>query len=185
MKKTWGEIRKGDALDLGGRTWVVDKIKPGKKKAEVKISHKGNVVRDTVKLKDKVRIAERAAPAAPRKPAKAAEPKKMPPEPPKPATGNPWETQQDRLERKLDEVLGAKLMGESVDGEKTYYVPPIDITTVASHMVIFHGGTGGEVDETVMLKTHAKQHADAEAGARALPIAHWHTERRPAQGKRK
>ena len=28
MKKPWSKIRKGDVLDLGGREWAVEKIKP-------------------------------------------------------------------------------------------------------------------------------------------------------------
>lgn len=185
MKKTWSKIRKGDVLDLGGREWTVEKIKPGKKKAEVKIRHKSNVVRDTVKLADKVRIAERSAPAAPRKAEKPAPPKKMPKKPPQPAHGDPWETQQDRIEKKLDEILGAKLVGESIDGERTYYVPPVDVTTVAAHLLIFHGGVDAHEDAAGMLHRHAAEHAAAERGETTLAMVHWHTEQRPTTGKKK
>ena len=185
MKKPWSKIRKGDVLDLGGREWTVEKIKPGKKKAEVKIRHKSNVVRDTVKLADKVRIAERSAPPAPRKAEKPAPPKKMPKKPPQPAHGDPWETQQDRIEKKLDEILGAKLVGESTDGERTYYVPPVDVTTVASHLLIFHGGVDPHEDGAGMLKRHAAEHEAAEHGETTLTMPHWHTEQRPTTGKKK
>lgn len=185
MKKPWSKIRKGDVLDLGGREWTVEKIKPGKKKAEVKIRHKSNVVRDTVRLADKVRIAERRATSAPQKPAKTKPPKKMPPEPPKPAEGDPWETQQDRIERKLDDILGAKLVGESIDGAATYYVPPVDVTTIAAHLLIFHGGVDAHEAGADMLKRHAAEHAAAERGETTLTMPHWHTEQRPTTGKKK
>lgn len=183
MKKRWSEIRRGDVLELGGREWTVEKIKPGKKKAEVKIRHKSNTVRDTVKLDDKVRIAERAT-AAPTRVAKPKPPKRMPAEPPVPADGDPWETQQDRIEKKLDKILGAKLVGESTDGEATYYVPPVDVTTVAAHLLIFHGGVDPHEDGAGMLKRHAAEHAAAEAGETRLTMPHWHTEQRPTTGKK-
>lgn len=182
MKKRWSEIRRGDVLDLGGREWTVEKIKPGKKKAEVKIRHKSNVVRDKVKLADKVRVAERAQRA--KTTSARSTPKKMPTTPPVPATGNPWETQQDRIERKLGELLEARLVGESTDGGAAYYVPPVDVTTIAAHMLIFHGGATG-IDELEMLTRHAAEHAAAERGEARLNIDHWHTPQRPAPAKGK
>lgn len=185
MKKRWSEIRRGDIVAAGGRDWEVLKITLGKKKAEVKIRHKSNVVRDTVRLADKVRIAERKATSARPTPAKVKPPKKMPPEPPKPADGDPWETQQDRIEKKLDSILGAKLVGESIDGAATYYVPPVDASTIAAHLLIFHGGIGEGEEETDMLKRHVGEHAAAEAGETTLTMPHWHTEQRPTTGKKK
>lgn len=186
MKKRWGVIRKGDILDLGGKPWTVEKIKPGKRKAEVKIRHRGNVVKDTVRLDDKVRVLERAS-ASQRSAPAASEPVKprpMPTEPPKKATGNPWETQQDRIEQKLDEILGARLVGESKDGGETYYVPPVDGSTVASHLLIFHA-EGPQPGETVedMLMRHGEEHKAAERGEASLRVTHWHTEKRPKGSK--
>lgn len=40
-KTTWAKIEKGAVVELNGRPYLVEKIKPGKKTAEVKLSHKG------------------------------------------------------------------------------------------------------------------------------------------------
>lgn len=189
-KVRWAKIQRGEVVELGGREWTVEKIEHGKKKATVKIRHKGNVVRDKVALTDKVRVvaldplvATRGRPQRQRsEPAKAIEP--MPPAPPTPATGSPWETQNDRIEAMLGDVLRARLVGESVDGAKTYYVPPVDVTTIASHLTIFHDGTTPGEDEFKMLERHANEHAAAERGKTALALPHWHTEQRPTEKKK-
>lgn len=186
MKKPWSKVKKGDRLDLGGRTWTVEKIKPGKKKAEVKIRHKSNVVRDTVKLADKVRIADKPEPVQRRRaeppPAK---PKKQKKRPPEPATGDPWETQQDRIEKHLERILGARLVGEATDPDAGYYVPHVDVTTVASHLAIYHGAIDPGMSEVEMLAQHEKEHAEHLDGERRFTMNHWHTEKRPTTGKKK
>lgn len=186
MKKPWSKIKKGDALDLGGRVWTVEKIKPGKKKAEVKIRHKSNVVRDTVRLDDKVRIAEKPEPPRSRRTAEAApaKPKKQAKKPPAPAEGDPWETQQDRIEKQLA-VIGARLVGEATDADAGYYVPDVDVTTVASHLLVFHGTFDPAEDATQMSNRHALEHEEHLAGKRTFKINHWHTENRPTTGKKK
>ncbi|WP_242086004.1 hypothetical protein [Microbacterium lacticum] len=40
-KTTWAKVEKGAVVELNGRPYLVEKIKPGKKTAEVKLSHKG------------------------------------------------------------------------------------------------------------------------------------------------
>lgn len=188
MKKPWSKVKKGDVLDLGGRQWTVEKIKPGKKKAEVRIRHKSNVVRDTVKLAEKVRISdappprERRAPAAPAKPAKQ---KKQKVTPPIAAHGDPWETQQDRIEKQLAKILGARMVGEATDPDVGYFVPPVDITTVAGHLAIFHGTIDPTADVADMLAQHALEHEEHLAGDRRFVQNHWHTEQRPTTGKKK
>lgn len=197
MKKPWSKIRKGDALDLGGRVWTVEKIKPGKKKAEVKIRHKSNVVRDTVKLTDKVRIAadgdtqlgarygKGRSQRYPDGKAVTPPPAKQKKRPPEPATGDPWETQQDRIEKQLERILGARLIGEATDTDAGYYVPPVDVTTVAAHLVIYHGTDITALDATEMLKVHHQEHEDHLAGSHRFAQNHWHTEKRPTTGKKK
>lgn len=200
-KKTWADIRKGDAIELGGREWIVAKIKPKGKKAKVKVEHKGRSAESIVKLGDKVKLVARAKDRDPlhdrdgaqRRWAKPSEqttraprgtglepgnPRKT--KPPAKATGSPWETPADRIERKLDEILGARLVAETADAKSGYYVPPVDIMTIAAHMALFHGGIPDAVadDEAKMLAVHRAQH-DAALKGSPLAVNHWHTEKRP------
>lgn len=200
-KKTWADIKKGDAVELGGREWIVAKIKPKGKKATVVVEHKGRKAESTVKLADKVKRTAKAGERDPlrdrdgaqRRWAKKSEqtarpnstgglapgnPKKT--KPPAPATGSPWETPSDRIERKLDEILGARLVGETGDPRAGFYVPPVDIMTIAAHLALFHGGIPDAVadDEAKMLAVHRSQHEAALRGS-ALAVNHWHTEKRP------
>lgn len=202
-KKTWADVSKGDAVELGGREWIVAKIKPKGKKAKVKVEHKGRSAKSVVKLADKVKLVARAKDRDPlhdrdgaqRRWAKKSEQtfdrprgvsaglepgnaKKT--KPPAPATGSPWDTPADRIERKLDEILGARLVAETPDAKVGYYVPPVDITTIASHLAVFHGGIPDAVadDEAKMLAVHRAQH-DAALKGSPLAVNHWHTEKRP------
>jgi hypothetical protein len=197
VKKPWSKVKKGDRLDLGGRTWTVEKIKPGKKKAEVKIRYKSNVVRDTVKLADKVRIAADGDTQLGARYGKgrsqhypdgkkvAPPPRKQMTRPPVTAHGDPWETQQDRLEKQLAKILGARLVGEATDPDAGYYVPPVDETTVAAHLALLHGTIDPTATSAEMLEQHAKEHAEHLAGERRFTQNHWHTEKRPTTGKKK
>ncbi|WP_369676138.1 hypothetical protein, partial [Enterococcus faecium] len=104
--------------------------------------------------------------------------KTKPPEKPK---GDLWETPVGRIERKLDAILGARLVGEATDENAGYYVPPVDSSTVAAHLVLFHGGIpeACDDDEAKMLAAHDAQHAAALKGEGILSSQHWHSEKRP------
>lgn len=201
-KTTWAKVEKGATVELNGRPYLVEKIKPGKKTAEVKLSHKGRASKGEVRLKDPV-VLSTASPTSKRGPLHdgrgeqlrwaterelkeamgrglpAGDPTKTkPPEKPK---GDPWEAQSDRLERKLDQILGARLVGEATDENAGYYVPPVDSSTVAAHLVLFHGGIpeACDDDEAKMLAAHDAQHAAALKGEGILSTQHWHSEKRP------
>jgi len=179
-KVKWSKVRRGDVVEAGGIAWTIEKIKTKGKGAKVTIRNGSRVAESKVKLADKVKMAT-AAPVAKQKKAKS-----KPTAPPAPATGDPWETQQDRIERKLDEILGARLVGEATDPEAGWYVPPPDVTTIASHLLLFHGGIPevAHGDEAVMLRGHEGEHALALEGM-PLHVNHWHTEKRPTTGKKK
>lgn len=172
-KRKWAKVRRGDVVELGGREWTVEKIKPKGKHLRVDVRSGGHTASSKVDPDEKVRLA-------------GGEPKRPRTTPPKPATGDPWETQQDRIERKLDEILHARLVGEATDTDVGYYVPPVDVTTIASHMAIFHGGIpdAAEGDEARMLELHSRAHVATEAGDETLAINHWHTDRRPTTGRK-
>ncbi|UYL87165.1 hypothetical protein QEH40_gp44 [Microbacterium phage OscarSo] len=202
-KTTWADVRKGDLVELAGREYVVRKIKAGKKKADVKVERKGRTAESTVKLADRVTIVAKgdgskhgpltdehgtARRWATKKEARevlgesakleAGDPSAT--KPPAKATGDPWETPHGRIERKLDEILGARLVGEST-GPEGYYVPPVNVTTIAAHMAVFHGGIPEACDdEGKMMLAHAAQHDAAKKGESVLAVNHWHTEKRPA-----
>lgn len=201
-KKTWGDIRKGDVVELGGREWLVEKIKVKGKKAAVRVSMKGRRAESTVKAAEKVRVVRKGdgtkrGPlldehgtarrwATKKEAAEVLEVKGLPAgdptvtKPPTKASGDPWETPSGRIERKLDELLQARLVGESKDEATGYYVPPVDVTTIASHMAVFHGGIPEACDdEGKMLAAHAAQHDAAKRGEGVLAVNHWHTAKRP------
>lgn len=184
MSKTkWSKVRAGQSVELGGRTWLVEKIKPkGKRGMKVAVRSGARAAESVVDADEKVRVVE-AAPAAERRPAKKATKK-----PPKPAHGDPWETQQDRIERKLNEVLGARLVGEATDPDAGYYVPMVDETNVAGHLAIFHGGIPEEMrekDESALVGYHAALHVAAVENGDRFSENHWHTEKRPTTGAKK
>ncbi len=200
----WQDVKKHDVVEMAGREYRVVKIKPGKKKAEVMVEFKGRYISSKVKLADKVKIAKKgdgtkrgpltdengtARRWATKKEAEevlgkggatlpAGDSTKTKP-PKKAEHGDPWETPANRIERKLDELLNARLVGEATDENAGYYVPPVDVTTVASHLALFHGGIPERCeDEGSMLKAHEAQHAEALKGS-PLATNHWHVSTRP------
>ncbi len=184
MKKKWSKVERGDVVQLGGREWTVEKIKPKGKVLRVSVRSGSHRADSKVDPSDKVAIAEPRS----TKPSRPAKPKTPPPtKPPKPATGDPWETQQDRIERQLGQILGARLVGEATDVDAGYYVPNVDVTTVAAHVAIFHGGVPEQHrgDEAELVGWHAREHIAAEGGDRLFEVNHWHSEKRPTTGKKK
>lgn len=176
-KVKWSKVSRGDTVVAGGIPWVVEKIKIKGKRAKVTIRNGSRVAESKVDLADKVKLAPSSSAPKKEKPRKPISRK-----PPAPATGNPWETQEDRIEKKLDQILGAKLIGEG--DERGFYVPPPDITTIDTHMLVFHGGIP-DVRRDSIIEAHAKQHLLAEAGKIEFAIDHWHTDKRPGSGKKK
>lgn len=203
MKKTtWADVRKGDTVELAGKQFRVVKIKPKGKKAKVTVDRgNGREYSSLVRLADRVPITARKGDRGPlydgndtaRRWATKREAREVLTEPkglpagdstvtktPKKAAGDPWETQADRIEKTLGDLLSAKLVGISTDEDSGYYVPPVNVTTVASHLALFHGGIPEAVsdDEGKMLAVHEAQHAEALKGA-PLAVNHWHTKTRP------
>lgn len=193
-KSTWKDAAKGDLVKMSGREYRVVKIKPKGKKAKVMVERSGSYYPSTVKLADKVKIVSRKtggkvtdAGGTQRRWATEAELDEalgpMPKgsgkakRPPAPEHGDPWERPIDRVEKKLDEILGARLVGVQVS--EGVIVPPVDVTTVASHLAIFHGGIPAACESEVdMLRVHEAQHAESTKGL-PLAVQHWHEETRP------
>lgn len=182
-KRKWSKIRRGDVVELGGREWRVLEAKAKKKHVAVVIESGSHRAASKVDPDEKVRVIDVQAREKAAKAQRRADAHK----PPAPAIGDPWETQQDRIEKKLDEVLGARLVGEATDAERGYYVPMVDGATVAAHLAIFHGGIPeGMSDEQAMIGHHAQIHVDAlERRELITPVHHWHTENRPTTATKK
>lgn len=200
-KSTWSDVKKGSVVELNGREYRVVKFKPKGKKATVMVETKGRYAESVVKLSEKVRIVEKgdgtkrgplydergqARRWATKKEAAgvgvglpAGDPDVRTP-PAKP-TGDPWsEPPKAKTETMLAELLHARLVAETPDESAGYYVPPVDVSTVASHLALFHGGIPAACDdETAMLKAHDAQHAAALKGEGVLAVNHWHTAKRP------
>lgn len=196
---TWADVVKGDELELNGRTWRVVKIKPRKKKADVVLDYRGRRAESTVKLADSVTIVRRdplfdssgtaqrwatddeAASAGLTMPTGDPDATRPPAAP----GDDVWETRRDKVERRLSDLLQARLVGESTDESSGYYVPPVNVSTVAAHLALFHGGIPDACsdDEGAMLAAHDAQHAAALKGEGILPVNHWHTAKRPALDK--
>jgi hypothetical protein len=100
--------------------------------------------------------------------------------PPRKAKGSPWETQGDRVEAMLGDLLSARLVGESLDTGAGYYAPPTDVSTIKAHLLIFHTDADLTHPEAELLEWHGEQHRLARAGEITLGVNHWHTEKRPS-----
>lgn len=203
-KTTWAKIEKGATVELNGRPYLVEKIKRDGKRATIKISHKGRTSKGEVRLKDPV-VLSTASPTSKRGPVsdgagtmqrwatkselKEAMGRGLPPgdhtktKPPEKPKGDLWEMPVGRIERKLDQILGARLVGISTDENVGYHVPPVDASAVAAHLAVFHGGIpeACDDDEAKMLRAHDAQHAAALKGEGILQTNHWHTEKRPRE----
>jgi hypothetical protein len=193
-KTTWAKIAKGDRVELAGRVWTVEKIKPKGKLVKVSVRSGAKTAASEVPAKGKVKLAPLHEPVAgtsgkaqtrwatreehaaqgigPGDPTLTKPPAKPGPD--------VWETPQGRVERKLDELLSARLVGEATDTDAGYYVPPVDVTTVASHMALFHPNAyDAAKDEATMLAGHEHEHRMAREGKKRLDLNHWHTPTRP------
>lgn len=204
-KTTWADVKKHDVVELGGRRYRVVKCKLKGKRAEVMLETKGRYFENVVKVKDPVTIAastdaskrgplhdergqaqrwatkkEAAEVGVVLKPGDASQTK-----PPAKAKGGSWEKPRGDAEKLVADLMSARLVGETSDEAVGYYVPPVNVTTVAAHLALFHGGiTSACEDEGAMLAAHAAQHAEALRGA-PLAVNHWHTKERPVQPNRR
>lgn len=188
----WSKIMKGDRIELRGREYEVVKIKAKGSTAKVTVRGGGSIFESKVRLSDKVAIVTTplhdrggsqtrwAKPSEvkhrPSRGLSAGDPSvKTPPSKP---SADPWETPRDKAERRLGDILGAHLVAETDDETAGYYVPPVDVSTIAAHLVLFHGTAVKEYRIDDMLELHNNEHAAALKGV-ALKTNHWHTETRP------
>ena len=169
MKKKWSEVRRGDVVLLSSRSWTVEKTKMKGDALRVVVVNGSHRAESKVAPSAKVVVVKEKTPSA----VAAPKPKSSPSTA---ADGDPWETQADRIEKRLDRLLGARLVGETGD-DRHWYVPLVDVTTVAAHLSLFHEARHLDVgDEGKMVELHAREHIDKDWAG--LPL-HTHTEKRP------
>lgn len=191
----WRKIEAGDHVELRGKVFEVVKIKPKGSAAKVTVRSAAGTFESKVPLDGKVtRVAdplhdETGAMRRWAKPAEAPKREAIPAgdpsitKAPRKLSGDPWDTPRDKVERRLEAVLGAVLIAEATDESEGYYVPPVDVTTIMGHWVVFHGGDPTDYEgEAETIKAHEFEHADRlkDPGAYApLKVNHWHTKTRP------
>jgi len=191
---TYADLDKGDRIELRGNAYEVVKAK--RKGKVVKLTVKGDrgTFSSEVKAKGEVALVALEGPAGeqqrwatpeehaadePRATALPTGDASVTKRPAKPQ-GSPWSDKPtDSTEVLLDQVMGAHLVGEATDENVGYYVPPVDVSTVAAHMLIFHGVAGDQYATAAdALTLHEQHHDDAKTGA-AMHVNHWHTKKRP------
>ncbi len=190
----WSKVEAGQHVELKGRTFEVVKIKLKGGTAKVTVKGGGGTFESKVNGSDKVKLAADPHPLKDKSGrqqrwAKPAEVKNAgleqgdttQVEPPHKAKGDPWETRKDKVERRLDELLGAHLVAETDDASAGWYVPPVDISTVAAHVALFHDLDPSNYYSAVdLLAAHEVEHDGIDNGnGHLLKVNHWHTEVRP------
>jgi len=185
----WAKVSKGDRVELRGKVFEVVKIKHKGKSAKVTVRGAGSTFDARVALADKVKLIAdplHGKGGEQRRWASRGEAKRegmltgdpSVTQPPAKKYGDPWETPRDRVERKLESILGAHLVGEATDESSGYYVPPVDVSTIAAHLALFHGVDPSDYGIDGMRQVHADEHEGALKGV-PLKVNHWHTESRP------
>ncbi len=163
---TYAKLDEGDVIKVGGEKYTVAEVKLRGVDVKLTVERKGSSRTVKVPASGKVKRVGRAelhdATGAQQRWATPAEAQ---------LSDSPWETQADRIEQRLEKLLGATLVGQSVDGGETYAVPHVDVTTVAAHLLVFHDVDPSQyADEQAMLEAHATA---------PDKIPHTHTDIRP------
>lgn len=194
----WSKIEAGENVLLKGESYVVEAItkKPKKGKAIVTINgRRGRFAGREVKLDDKV---ERGSDDP-----KGGKPEKVKGDPlhdaegrqrrwahpgeleaviaPHKPKGGPWDKPKGAAEKAVAKILGATLVGETDDEHVGWYVPPVDPSTIAAHLMLFHDIALDGETYAEMVKLHDDAHArhEREPFGAPLHVNHWHKEKRP------
>lgn len=204
MRK-WRDVLAGAIVDMGGKPFTVDKLKVKGKAVKVTVTGKAGTFTREVKGKVEVALYDAPIAAAPTRASRPSSARAEPEvvggplhdehgrqrrwaepgegvdlEPPVAAEGGDWAEPKSKAEATVAGILGAVLVGESTDTASGWYVPPVDPSTIAGHLMLFHDLTPEAVDWAVLDQMHDDQHAHAlVAPFTTLFVNHWHTEQRP------
>lgn len=151
---TWADVAKGNVVILEGDAWTVAKIKTEGKKTRVTVERKGKSFSAKVPAKGQVERRE-------------------------PIKGKAWSETDTPAEEVVAEVLGGKLEAVQPGKGEIWIVPPVDQSTIAAHLFVYHGiapagREAGSVES--MMEAHAEDH---ERDADELHVPHRHSKKRP------
>jgi hypothetical protein len=161
VAKAWSKVTPHDLVEIKGRLYAVVKIKTkgDALKVTIRDTDTGEEYASKVDPKHGVDVVELAKPA-----------------PRKKWTAKPT----DDAEKAVVEILGATPVGDKPGADEVYVCPPLDITTIAGHLYIFHGITGLDLrkpDGWVEARSvHENEH---EKPIDQLHVPHRHEKTRP------
>jgi hypothetical protein len=190
----WRKIRAGAEVELKGQLWHVETIDVGKKKVAVTLSRVG---KPSIKYSGKVdpeakvpamqwvksKPGESVFDTFARDQAKKQKKRAADPEPLIGPAGKEWLTPQGPAEVAIVGKLDGKLVGVQPGKGEWYICPPVDVSTIAGHLYLFHGvgpvdvRRVGGYDEAVV--THDVEHA-RKPTLGPLKVPHTHDPKRPA-----
>ena len=205
----WRDIVAGAIVDMGGKPFTVEKIKVKGKAVKVTVTSKAGTFTRELKGKAEVALYDVPVKATPPRSSRPPGPSRAVAEAevaggplhdasgrqrrwaepgegvvleaPAPAKGGDWSAPKGKAEATVASLLGAFLVGESTDTASGWYVPPVDPSTIAGHLMLFHDLVPESVDWETLAQMHADQHARALVHPfTTLFVNHWHTEQRPS-----
>lgn len=92
-----------------------------------------------------------------------------------------WAKPEDKAEKRIADLLDGKLVAVQVAVDGPYEVPPLDPTTIHSHLLIMHSIEAGALSFADLVTLHEHEHAKAAAEPfHRLTVPHTHPERRTA-----
>lgn len=111
----WRDVRAGDVVELQGKKWKVEKTKlKDARRVKVTVERKGETFSANVGLKSQVLRHERIA-------------------------TKPWTEPDTPAEKVVEEILGATIEAVKPGDGEVWVCPPVDVSTIASHLLIYHG----------------------------------------------
>lgn len=189
----WRDIEEGSTVKLKGTAWTVERLSVKKKTVVVTVSKGSKKSEHTAELKAKDvvellaaplldkgtrdaarKLGERLANGTAGKPPKKAT--KAPPEP------RGWKEAPlgDKAEANLRGILGAKLVGVQLAPDEEWVVPPVDVSTIASHLFLFHGIELVDVRRVGGAEKAKEIHDHEHANPSMLKVPHRHSNERPS-----
>jgi len=191
MRLPWSKVEAGMTVTLKGRDFSVARAKVKGKRVKVMLEAAGGTFKSEVRAKDEVDIASaRPAKITKRSPLRdetgaqqrwaTTTEHKSTLKPPVKASGGEWDEPKGKAERVImAELPGAKLVGEATDEKTGWYVPPVDPSTVAAHLFLFHEAELDHLSPTALMDFHDNAHRAAVDTGEPLAVNHWHTKERP------
>lgn len=184
----WKDVPVGSTVLLRGKRWTLVSLEKAEDGLAVVVKSKGQTARTTVGKKDevelvafstKIRVEEAVEARREKKKKRLGEKLTKPTFEVEPSgwTGTP---RGDAPEKAIRAILGAELVGVQLGDDEAYTVPLIDVSTLSSHLFLFHGiGPVDVLKEGGFADALAIHSAEHEAGHAEPKIPHFHDADRP------